>query len=196
MNKIKHVYDKHDKEYTDVAYFQVKFRDVFNMKDLYEYMHDWLVEEKWAGDDAKFPETFYLKREDQVMGEEQWIRWRFEKYPEGTKSWRADMYVQFHILGMKDIEVLVNGQKEKTNSGEVEIKIWMKLIPVFSGLRKTPVLKHLFHIFLKRVLYHEKEKWRNHFYREAYRFQEMIKTYLRLPTYLPEPEMQRFHPTR
>lgn len=195
-NTLTHVYDDYGSNYVRIANFQVKFRDVFNMQNTYEVMHDWIMENGWSEeDDADFPETFYLKREDQLRGTESWIHWRFQKHPEGTNTWRADMYVQFHILGMKETEILVDGQKTKTNSGEVEIKIWMYLIPEFKSWRENFILKHFVDVLWKRFLYKDKERWRKQFYSEAYRFQEMIKALIKMPVYLPEKEfLQEFYP--
>ena len=199
MAEISHLYDKYNGNYLECAFFTVKFRDVFSMQRLYELLHEWLVEEEWAGhvrDDATFPETFYLKREDQVSGIEQWIHWRLKKYAEGSENWRADMLVQFHILNLKDTEVLHQGQKYKANSGEVEIKCWVNLVPEFIKWRENFILKHFIVVFWKRFLWKDRERWKNDFMREGYRFQEAIKGYFKLVTFLPESELQGFYPKK
>jgi len=55
-----------------------------------------------------------------------------------------------------------------------------------------PILKHFHEPFKKRIFKRDMEMHRRQLYREVYRFQEAVKTYFKLRTYLPEPEGQQF----
>ena len=201
-NKIRHYYDDYKGYYEEVVNYRVKFRDVFSMKHFYFMLHEWLVEEEWIYQttpfiDALFPETFYLKREDQTMGVESFIHWRLKKYAFSkgpAKTWRGDMFVYFHLLHLKDIEVLHKGVKYKANSGEVEVKVRINLVAEkFAVWKDNAIMKHFINVLWKRFLYKDKERFRNQFYREGYRFQEAMKTFFKLVTFMPEPELQRFY---
>ncbi|MBS3127781.1 hypothetical protein J4410_01430 [Candidatus Woesearchaeota archaeon] len=199
--KIKHSYDDYGGYHEPVAYFRVKFRDVFSMKHFYYMLHEWVIEEDWCNEsNITFPETFYLKRENQETGVESFIHWKFSRYPWSrtkAKTWRCDMFIWFHILHLKDTEVLHEGQKFKANTGEVEIKVWAHLVPdQFLKWKKNAFLRPWMDVAWKRFFYKEREQYKNFFYREVFRFQEAMKTYFKLVTFMPEPELQRFYQTK
>ena len=199
--KLRHRYDEYSGYYEPVAYFRVKFRDIFFMKQLYYMLHEWVIEEGWCDHENDiFPESFYLKRDHQEDGTESFIHWRFSRNPGSRTSantWRCDMFVWFHLLNIKDTEVLHEGQKFKANTGEVEIKVWSYLIPQkFLEWKNNVLLRPWMDVCWKRFFKKEKEQYQNVYYREVFRFQEAIKTYFKLVTFMPEPELQRFFETK
>lgn len=195
---IKHRYTEQD--YMDAATFRVKFKDYFHLKNLYIMMHQWLIENTYATLEMEdFPETFYLQRETQQAGREIWVWWRMEKDPptHGSSYYKYVMDVDMKVILLRDVEVIHQGKKFKTNWGQPEIKIWARLVADYDHKwRKHWFLKNVNDVFHKRIFHHELEMHKIEFYREAYRFQEAIKTYLKLKTYLPEPELQKWTPAR
>jgi len=183
------------RKFLEATYTRVKHRGFFHMKQLYTMIHEWLVENEYATrSDADFPEEYYLFRENQESGDESWIWWRLEKVPTGNTYYRYVLDIDFHLLLMREAQVLHQGKKFKTNWGEVEIKIWAKLEGDYQGKwRKHFLLKHLEELFRKRIFKSSFEMHKNEFYREVYRLQNAIKEYLKLRTYLPEPE-EKFFP--
>lgn len=178
------------------AFWRIKHKDVFHMKKLYIMMYEWLIEENWAEIDKDFPEKSYLQNEAAQGGTELWIHWRFKKDPFFNRAphgkskffeWR--MRIDFHIILLKDIEVMHQGQKYKTNSGEVEMKIWAdQYLDPKKEWENHPFLKNWINIFRGRVLKAEAEKLKLELYRETYRLQDAVKTYLKLKRWYPEPE--------
>jgi len=200
---VRHVYTDYGGDFIEVAKYRVKHRHIFNMKYLYIILHEWFIEEGWAHrKDFYFPETFMWKRETQMQGDELWFHWRFSKFPTkqniligppGAGFWRYDLRLICHIIHLKSTEVVHQGQKYKTNSGEVEIKV--RALLVFDQDRKWTnhwFLKHFKDLWIKRIMFKSFERHRQQLYRDAYRLQEAMKTYLQHTTYLPEPELQRF----
>ena len=198
MPKIRHRYTDQDEQYLQAAEFKVKHKDYFNMKYLYVLMHEWLVEEGYATRvDPDFPEIFYMHRETQKAGDEIWIYWRLTKHPVATKFWRWDLDVDMHIILLKDTEMVIGGTKYKVHWGEPEIKVWAKLVVDYDqAWRKHPFLGGILKPFWKRTIKNTMQRQKKELYREAYRFQEAIKTYLKLSTYLPERELQKFYTTK
>ena len=176
-------------DYIEAATFRVKNKDYFHMKNLYIMLREWLVEEGFAPEvDPDFPEKLYLHRETQTAGDELWIWWRCEK-DIGSSYYKYMLDLDYHIILLRDAEVMHQGKKFKTNWGEVEIKIWAKLLLDHKGeWKKNPFLKHINKVFHQRIFKNELEAHRIDLYRYAYRIQEAIKTYLKLKIYLPEPE--------
>jgi hypothetical protein len=185
-----------NEEYLEAATFRIKYKDYLHLRYLYIMMHEWLVEEGYASrTDSEFPEHFYLFRETQKSGNEKWIWWRTEKIPNDNNYYKYVLDIDIHVILLKDVEVIHQGQKFPTNWGEPEIKIRARLIKDYKhSWRNHWLLKHLDKVFHQRIFKKELEAHKLEFYREAYRFQEAIKTFLKLKTYLPEPELQRFWP--
>ncbi len=197
----KHRYQPPLGDYLEAANFRIKYKDYFHMKNLYIMIREWLIEEGFANrDDPAFPEEFYLQREHQKAGEELWIWWRFEKKAgegmhRGGSYWSYFLDVDFHIILLREVEVMHQGTKYKTNWGEPEITIWAKLMYDPEGKwRKSLLMSELHKLFFKRLFKKEFESHRLELYREAYRLSEAIKTFLKLKTYMPEPELQKWWP--
>ncbi|MBD3310502.1 hypothetical protein GF351_04740 [Candidatus Woesearchaeota archaeon] len=190
----KHKYT--DRIYIEAAQMRVKNRDFFHLKNLYITLHEWLCEEGWIpenGKDINFPEIYYLHRDHPKTGTEVWLFWRPEKEINSYYKYRLD--IDWHCILIREAEVMHEGQKFKTNWGEVEIKIWAREELDYSWTwRNHWFLKHIHDLFRRRIFKTSTEVHKLELYREAYRFHEAIKTYLKLKTYLPEPELQEFFP--
>ena len=176
---------------------RVRFRQEFHMKTLYVLLHDWFIEEGWIDrKDADWPEHFYLTR-DSSRGKEMWIWWRLKKVPEGNSYYRFDMDIFWHIMGAKDIEVMRNGKKFKTNYADLEL-VFQSYIEMDykhedgKGWRDSPLLKNFHDLFYKRIFKADIEKHKHDLYRDTYRIQEVTKQFLGMRTYMPEPEGQEF----
>lgn len=199
MPKIKHRYTDFGKEYLVAAEFKLKHKDYFSWKYLYTLIHEWLVEEGYGTrKDYDFPEQQYMHREHQKSGTEVWIYWRLTKYPViKNPFWRYDLDLDIHIVLMKNAEIMVDGKKYKVNWGEPEIKIWAKCVADYKReWEKSPIMSRLKHLFFRRIIKRDFEMHKKELYREAYRFQEAVKTYFKLSTYLPEIEGQKFYETK
>lgn len=187
------------------ADFRIKYKDFFHMKKLYIMVHEWLVEFGWfppsdvAGGRSyeDWPEVLYFQKESQKRGTELWIWWRFVKKIEDASYWQYTLNIDWHIILLKDTQVMHKGVKYDTNWGEVEISIKAEVVADAKGeWEKHWFLKHYNDIFRGRIFRQELEKHKIELYRESYRLQEAIKSYLALKTYLPEPEAEaHFFPT-
>ena len=190
MANIEGVWDK-----IPAAKFKVKYKDFFHMKHLYLMSYMWLSENNWVDkeNEADFPEVLYLHRDLPKMNVELSIWWRFDKgpnprYPD-DKSIRYLMNVDFKVIILKDADVVHKNQKYSTNWGEVEVSVDSNVI-VLQEWAKNSFFKMIQNVFRGRIIKNRIEKHRIELYRESYRFQEAIKSFLNLKTYLPEPEDQ------
>ena len=94
-------------------------------------------------------------------------------------------------------EALSEFEKFKANYGEPEIKVRAYILVDPKGTwQKKIILKDMYDVFTKRVWKAELQSQRIQLYREAYRLQEAIKTYMKLQLYLPEPEMAKWYPRK
>jgi len=194
MAELIHRYSPYNKEYLAVAADErIKHNDFFELKSLYMLLHEWLVEEGWAPrNDANFPERLYLHRFTQQLGQELWVWWRLSKELNNYYKW--DLDIDWHIIGLKETEVMHDGVKYKANFGEVEFKVYAKMISDHKGeWRKHWLLKHFQNLYWKGIYWQDFQMHKIELLREVQRMFDAIKVYCKLKTYLPEPEGQRFY---
>lgn len=186
----------------EIMPMRVKYRDVFHLRNLYITLHEYLQHEEWngmAGGDPPFEphsdiETFYLEKVDQkglhVGGKEMWIWWRLKKKYEGKYNSfiRPRMDIDFRTAYVKDIEVIHQGKKMRIQEGEVEvfIRAWVEA-DYNNEWENHWFLKRIKKIYLKRLMHQELEKREKELWREAYRFQGIIKNFLNLKQFIPVP---------
>ena len=170
-----------------VTEYLVKYKEAFSMQYLYYFMHEWLVIKGYADKDQDFGETFFLIRETPPTKEIQ-IRWRLNRYPDkGNKFWRYDLRVDFLILAMKDKEIAVQGKKKTVDSGEIEIKIKAVLVYDSEGKWNKGFWKWVLEKYVKRISIEQFNIRADALLKEAYEFQEAIKTYFKMGVYTEEP---------
>jgi|GEM_PF-1324926 len=200
--------------YSDKLYIEattpevrIRYRMEFHVKNLYVMLHDWFVHEGWVerNKDADWPETFFLLRENPTRGNEMWFWWRFEKAPASPEAsgnasessyYRFHMDVFWHLMGIKDIEVMKGGNKFKTQNADLEL-VFRGRVECDYGRkwRDNPILKPFHEMFFKRMFKTQIEKRRDEIYRECYKVQEVTKTYLGMKRYMSTTEGHEFWPT-
>lgn len=184
---------------------RVKYKDVFNLKNLYVMLHEFLVEDKWFGPGGPTGanpgaqhsdiEDLYLEKFDQkglhAGGKEMWVYWRLFKKPEGRYSSyiRYRLNIDWHMVYMEKRNVMHQGKQVSVNWGEMEI--------IFNAIVETDyrkqwekhwLLKHWRNIYEKRIVDQEIEKHIKVLYRDLYRVTGMVKKYLDLRVFMPTPE--------
>lgn len=189
---IKNKYTEHTaiKEIVDDT--RVKHSDFVNLKYLYTMCHEWLIENNWGpAKDDSWPERLYMHRWTQKQGEEIWIWWRMRKHM--NQFFRCDFDIDWHMVGLKPAEVVHNGKKYKGEKGTTEFKIYVKLIfDPQHGFEKAGWISNLKETFWQRIYYKDFLGFRKQVYHDIYKFKHAIKTYFRLPLYLPEAEGHKF----
>lgn len=171
-------------------------REVFNMAYAYFLMHEWLIENDYATrNDWEFPEKYFMQR-DSPAGYELRVRWRCVKKKTRDPLFHYKMDINWWALAVKDTEVVVKGKKLKMNTGELEIKLFPRMV-LNPDYIKGPYARQFFKkFFLKRIIKKKVEALRKDLFDDAYRLQEALKTYLKIETYLEEPELKKFFTLR
>jgi len=184
---------------------KVKFKDVFHLKNLYIMMHEYLLEEKWFGEEGPQPaspdkqhryiEDLYLEKFCQkglhAGGKEMWIYWRIFKKPEGKHSGyiRYRMNIDFHGVYIQNREIMNQGKKLKVQFGELEI--------MFNGAVQTDYdnkwanhwfLKHVQDPYEARIMSQDLTKHEKMLWREIYKLTGVVKRYLDIRVFIPTPE--------
>ncbi|MBN1385954.1 hypothetical protein JW968_03175 [Candidatus Woesearchaeota archaeon] len=173
----------------------LKYRDVFHMKGLYQMIRFWLLYEDFVREDydqpssEKYMEKLMLERREKGGHKEMWIWWR--TFKDETKFFRLELDVDYHVLFMKDIEIMHEGVKLKTQQGEVEIKLTARVVMDPEGdWEKNKILKafNLHNFVKKRLLKKELEGYKLKLYRKTYELHRRIKQYLDMKGFLEETE--------
>jgi len=185
----------------------VKYRDVFSLQNLYVTMHEMLLEENWLGFDNEEEEiwshsdleTLYseniYQRGIHSGGKEMWMWWRAQKHHE----MRPNAYflnvldMDWHVVNLQEREVVQQGKKMKVNWGELEITFKARIISdVGHKWENSKIMKHLKPFYEERLQHANIEKREKELWREMYRIQSKVKSYLNLRTWAPTAEL--FHP--
>lgn len=186
------------------AFFSVKPRDIFSLKDFYRAIHEWLLEYGWSSVDTSGNiegkdswETLYLERAGIEGDKEMWWWWRLQKLPTDNSYYKYHLDIDCHPLYIVNTEVVRDGKKFKCQKGEIEVKVWAYLEFDYKGEWSThPILKIFNKVFPRRIF--KKELYEDHkmeLYREAYIFQDFIKRWFKIKSFLPYEEITPFfHP--
>lgn len=174
-----------------VTSFTVNFKkEVFKLEDLYKVMHEWLIENGYATrDDASFPEKYFLHKIG-PSGKEIWVRWRLQNRSAiswgDQEFWRFDLDMDMHVLGLQDVEVMVDNKKVKGNMGEVEVNVSSYLImDAEKKWKEKPLLKPFRNFYFNRVIRGKRDLLIKKLYTDTFNFRDAINNYLRLETFIP-----------
>ncbi|MBD3164786.1 hypothetical protein GF323_06310 [Candidatus Woesearchaeota archaeon] len=193
----------------EVTPFRVKYNDVFHLKNLYIMMHEYLADESWYGEELsrdqpsnthRSIEKLYMERHHQKAlhrgGTELWIWWRLQKAPVGKNQgyYTYNLDIDFHGMYMQKIEIMHQGKKIKVDKGEMEIFFRPKIVRTSTAKEwgKHWLLKHFRELYEKRIMSQDFDKMEKELWRDAYKLQAVVKSYLNLRNFIPVPEP--FHP--
>lgn len=193
LPKITNKYTDYGEDKIPIHFFRIDYKQLFDINYIYYALRDWFIDNKWATRiDSEFPEQLMIVRDNPQFGKELWIQWRFEKtpQPEKTKLWKYVLDVDWHILGMKDAEIVVNGKKVKANKGQLELDVRANLIFDYSkSWAKTSILKAHKNWLMRNFYRKTFSKYKRVLHEEATKLQDAMKEYLRIKGYYEEKEM-------
>ncbi len=99
---------------------RIKQRGLFDFRDIYEFMYDYLIDENY--------DIFERKYVEKVKGDSKDVEVKWEAMKEISDYFRFVITMEWIILGMKSVEVVKNGKKIKIDSGVFEIKFRADLV--------------------------------------------------------------------
>jgi hypothetical protein len=189
------------------ATFRIKHNDIFSLRHIYRVLHEWVKENQWVdkyGDsEGDRHESFFYDKTTYQGHKEMWMWWRLQQFPDAgddseNSFYKWHMDIDFHILYLRDHEILQEGKKVKTNKGEVEIYLhaWVE-IDYTGKFSKHPILRFWKDWFNLRLFETDLDKQKFKLYREAALLQGMIKKHLALYGHIPEQQIgTSFSPSR
>ena len=179
-----------------IPQFRVKYKDIFDMKQLYDDLHLYLEEKGWTDidDGLDHYETSYLEKVDMSGGKEIWIKWRPQRIPNGNPYYRYWLDISFHCINLQSAEVVKDGKKLKVHKGEVEIGVRAVIeLDVGGKWSKHWLLNNFQKLFREKIYGPAVDDHKKELYRESYEFHNIIKQWFKLKRYLPYEEVKSFY---
>lgn len=185
-----------------IRQFSLNYKHVFSLEFLYKGIHEWLLEEDYNGVSQSgehhdnWIEKLYLERMLGPGVKQIWIWWRCQK--DFSPLVKFHLNIDYHLLGLTDHEVVVDGTKIKTNKGEVEVFVTAKMQLDGAEWNKHFFLKNklLQRFYLNRLYKRQLEYAEAELVKDAARLLGMVKQYLQMDSWLPEYARKPFQPVK
>lgn len=160
-------------EKNEVFKQEVKHKGFFHYSDFYSFCYNWLKDEGYSVAEKKYEEKV------SGFGKEITIEWEAKK--KVSDYYRNIIGIKWHILGMNDAEVEVDGKKQKTNKGEVKLKVAADLERDYEqNWDKNPLWKFMRGVYDKYVIRTTTEEYESRLKSKGESFVENAKSFLRL----------------
>ncbi len=184
----------------EVISMSIKYKDVFNLKELYKLIYLWLQDNGWNdpiyGKSENF-ETSYLQKDSSSGLKEHNISWEVEQIPHESSYFKYKMTIKITTLTIKSVEVMHEGKKLDANTGEVKIEITAKLVlDQDDKWEKHWFLKNFNDLWKKRIYKSTISEQKDTLQKKAEHLQGAIKKYLNLKGFLMEFEQEPFYRSR
>ena len=155
-----------------IQYSKIKHRGFFDFKELYNFLYAILSDWEYNVD-----EMTYSEKARGADAKEIEINW--EAARKVSDYYKFVITADWRILNMKEVEVVRDGKKVKTNNGEVEIKVAGYLVRDYeekwSG---TPFLKFIRGIYDKYIMRKTAEDYEGKIEEETVEFCDQLKAFL------------------
>jgi hypothetical protein len=150
----------------------VKKKGYWNFKELYEFSFNWLKDKGFH-----VAENEYTEKDDGAK--EIQLDWGAEK--KVSDYFKNKITIKWHILQMKDAEVERSGKKQKTNKGDLKIKIKASLESDYEGRwEDSNFNKFLRGLFDKYIIKTTADEYEDKLENLATKFTSDLKAYLEL----------------
>jgi len=159
---------------TDQIFKQVvKKKGYWNYIDLYNLCFEWFQKENYI-----LMENNYVEKLTDI-GKEIVLEW--EAYKKINDYFKFVIKLDWHILGMNSAEVERDGQKEKTNKGEVKITVKGELVKDYEERwEQKPLYKFMRGVYEKHVIRTTTDNYEDRLIEDAVDIHGQIKAFLEL----------------
>jgi len=118
---------------------RIKQRGLFDFKDIYEFLYDYLMDENY--------DIFERKYVEKVKGQSKDVEIQWEVFKEVSDYFQFVITLDWVILGMKSIEVERDGKKIMMDTGMIEIRFKADLVKDYESRWEN----HPFWLFLRGI---------------------------------------------
>jgi len=152
---------------------KLKKKGYWNYIDVYKFCFDWLKDEGYDVMEKEYTEKI------SSLGKEIILKWEATK--KVSDYLKNHIYIDWHILGMKDTEVERDGKKESTNKGEVKITVKASLNKDYeSRWEDKPLWKFMRGVYDKYIVRTTIEEYEDRLIAKSEKFIGEIKAFLEI----------------
>ncbi len=170
---------------------RVKYFGIFDFKQIYRDFKEKLTDlgymDSYSGS-KNMMETYYSEKRSSDPREAKtiWIWWRTEKWEEQSTFYKQVLNLDFHLRYIKDVEVMVEGEKKRAQQGEIEAWVTGDLIIDPNDEWKNHwLLKHFLGLMVKRIWRKQREIKKNSSITDALKMQAFIKETFEITHFMP-----------
>jgi hypothetical protein len=147
----------------------------WNYNEVYEMLYGWLKDHGYG-----VKETSYKEK---ISGGSKEINISWKAGRGVTDYFKYEITLEWHIMGLKDAEVEVEGKKVKTNKGELEIAIKAFLVKDYeSRWEDTPFYKFMRGLYENYIIRTTLEEYEGGIGDDGEALVAELKSFLRMPT--------------
>jgi hypothetical protein len=152
---------------------KLKHKGFFNYSELYTFCYNWLKDEGYNVSEDEYVEKIAGN------GKEIQIKWKASK--KVSDYVKNEIKAEWHILGLSDAEVQIDGRKEKTNKGDLKISVVANILKDYeSKWDDSPVLRFMRDVYDKYIIRETIKKYEDRLEDKAQDFIEQTKSFLNL----------------
>jgi len=124
---------------------KIKQSGIFNFKEFYSYLYDYLNEDGYDVSEKSYSE--------QISGDSKKIEIKWEASRSVSDYFKFQIKIDWLITGMKEVDVEKEGKKTKMNSGSVELKFSGVMIKDYeSRWENKPIYKFLRGVYDRYII--------------------------------------------
>ena len=143
-------------------------------KDVYDMLFRWLKDHQYKIREDMYNEKLHGEAKEII------IKWTNEK--KITDYFKFQIILDWHILGMEDAVVEVDGKKKNTNKGEIEVVFKANIIKDYEKRwEDKPIWKFLRAVYEKYVIRETVDEFEDDIRNDVMEMISDLKAFLRIP---------------
>ena len=155
---------------------KITFNGVFDLKELYEHLYEWLNWRKYDVSERKYKEKI------KPTGKDMEIKWEANKDIDEYSSFRIEMEAM--LFGINDVEVQKDTAKVKMQKGEINVKVSAHLITDRKEMWQSRPQFSFLQAFYEKYLYRGAvERMKSEVWKIGWDFYNEVKAFLNLYTF-------------
>jgi len=153
---------------------KIKHKGIFNFKETYNLVYDWLINEGYDLNEKQY-------KENVLPGGAKEIEIEWEAMRKVSDYFQFVIKVEYHIMGMTEVEVEIDGKKEKMNRGQFEFIIKSVLVKDHeSRWENAPFFKFLRTLYDRYLIPSRIENYQGKLIGEVDEIVAQVKSFLNL----------------
>lgn len=153
---------------------KVKHTGIFNFKETYRILFEWLMDENYDVNEKSYKEVIGAGGAKEIE-----IEW--EALKKVSDYFRFQIIAKWHIIGMTSVEVEIDGIKDKMNKGQFELEVKSILIKDYeSRWENRPAIKFLRTLYDRYLIRERVEQYETKLIVEMEDFVAQCKSFLAL----------------